>query len=77
MLDMDVGKEIIFSLVGLNNSSCGARVTQTIQTCPCAELDQKALRRKQSSGMWHRVDMVLTDISEERIASIFMVEGKL
>jgi hypothetical protein len=28
------------------------------------------LWRKQSSGMWHRVDMVLTDVSEERIASI-------
>jgi hypothetical protein len=27
MLDMDVGKEIIFSLVGLNNFSCGARMT--------------------------------------------------
>jgi hypothetical protein len=26
--------------------------------------------------MWHRVDMVLTDVSEERIASIFRVEGK-
>jgi hypothetical protein len=33
--------------------------------------------RKQSSGMWHRVDMVLTEVSEERIASIFKVEGKL
>jgi hypothetical protein len=30
--------------------------------------------RKQSSGMWHRVDMVLTDVSEERITSIFRVE---
>jgi hypothetical protein len=27
--------------------------------------------------MWHRVDMVLTDVSEERIAFIFRVEGKL
>jgi hypothetical protein len=27
--------------------------------------------------MWHRVDMVLTDVSEERIASIFRVEGKI
>jgi hypothetical protein len=27
--------------------------------------------------MWHRVDVVLTDVSEERIASIFMVEGKI
>jgi hypothetical protein len=26
--------------------------------------------------MWHRVDVVLTDVSEERIASIFRVEGK-
>jgi hypothetical protein len=26
--------------------------------------------------MWHRVD-VLTDISEERIASVFRVEGKI
>jgi hypothetical protein len=33
--------------------------------------------RKQSSGMCHRVDMVLTDVSEELIASIFRVEGKL
>jgi predicted transcriptional regulator len=27
--------------------------------------------------MWHLVDMVLTDVSEERIASIFRVEGKI
>jgi hypothetical protein len=27
--------------------------------------------------MWHRVDVVLTDVSEERIASIFRVEGKI
>jgi hypothetical protein len=33
-------------------------------------------RRKQSSGMWLRVDIVLTDVSEERIASIFKVEEK-
>jgi hypothetical protein len=26
--------------------------------------------------MWHRVEVVLTDLSEERIASIFRVEGK-
>jgi alpha-galactosidase/6-phospho-beta-glucosidase family protein len=26
--------------------------------------------------MWHRVDVVLTDISEERMASIFRVEDK-
>jgi hypothetical protein len=26
--------------------------------------------------MWHRVDVVLTDISEEHIASIFKVEGR-
>jgi hypothetical protein len=32
--------------------------------------------RKQSSGMWRRVDIVLTDVSEERIASIFRVEEK-
>jgi hypothetical protein len=25
--------------------------------------------------MWHRVEVVLTDVSEERIASIFRVEG--
>jgi hypothetical protein len=35
-----------------------------------------SLRRKQSSGVWHRVEVVLTDVSEERIASIFS-EGKL
>jgi hypothetical protein len=27
--------------------------------------------------MWHRVDVVLADISEERIASIFKVEEKI
>jgi predicted transcriptional regulator len=27
--------------------------------------------------MWHRVDVVLTDVSEERIASIFRVEGRI
>jgi hypothetical protein len=27
--------------------------------------------------MWHRVDVVLTDVSEELIASIFSVEGKI
>jgi hypothetical protein len=27
-----------------------------------------------SSGMWHCVGLVLTDVSEERIASIFRVE---
>jgi hypothetical protein len=26
--------------------------------------------------MWHRVDVVLTDVSEKFIASIFRVEGK-
>jgi hypothetical protein len=26
--------------------------------------------------MWHRVDIVLTDVSEERFASIVRVEGK-
>jgi hypothetical protein len=26
--------------------------------------------------MWHRVEVVLTDVSEERIGSIFRVEGK-
>jgi predicted transcriptional regulator len=35
------------------------------------------MRRKQSSGMWRRVDVVLTDVSEERISSIFRVEGKI
>jgi hypothetical protein len=27
--------------------------------------------------MWRSVDVVLTDVSEERIASIFRVEGKI
>jgi hypothetical protein len=27
--------------------------------------------------MWHRVEVVLTDVSEERITSIFSVEGKI
>jgi hypothetical protein len=33
--------------------------------------------REQPSGIWHRVDVVLTDVSEERIASIFRVEGRI
>jgi hypothetical protein len=33
-------------------------------------------RRKQSSWMWRRVNIVLTDVSEECIASIFRVEEK-
>jgi hypothetical protein len=32
--------------------------------------------RKQSSGIWRRADIVLTDVSEERIASIFTVEER-
>jgi hypothetical protein len=32
------------------------------------------IRRMSSSGMWRRVDLAITDVSEERIASIFMVE---
>jgi hypothetical protein len=32
------------------------------------------LRRKQFSGMWRRVYIVLTDVSEERIVSSFRVE---
>jgi hypothetical protein len=31
--------------------------------------------RMLSSGMWHRVDLVWTNVSEEHIASIFRVEG--
>jgi hypothetical protein len=27
--------------------------------------------------MWHSVDVVLTDFSEERIASIFRIKGKI
>jgi hypothetical protein len=27
--------------------------------------------------MWHRVDVLLTDVSEECIASIFREEGKI
>jgi hypothetical protein len=38
--------------------------------------DNLRLCRKQSSGMWRRTDIVLTDVSEERIASIFRVEEK-
>jgi hypothetical protein len=32
--------------------------------------------KKQFSGMWRRVDIVLTDVSEECIASVFRVERK-
>jgi hypothetical protein len=32
--------------------------------------------KKQSSGMWRCADIVLTDVSEERIASIFRVEER-
>jgi hypothetical protein len=31
-------------------------------------------RKMPSSGMWRREDLVLTDVSEERIASIFRAE---
>jgi hypothetical protein len=41
------------------------------------EKNQNYGRRKQSSGIWHRVDVVLTNVSEERIAPIFRVEGKI
>jgi hypothetical protein len=33
------------------------------------------IRRMPSSGMWRRVDLVWTDVSEERIAYIFKVEN--
>jgi hypothetical protein len=33
--------------------------------------------KKTVSGMGQRVEVVLTDVSEERIASIFRVEGKI
>jgi hypothetical protein len=39
------------------------------------EREDSLSSRKQSSGMWHRVYVVLTDVSEEHIASIFRVEG--
>jgi hypothetical protein len=35
---------------------------------------RRSLWRMPSSGMWRRVDLVWTDVSEERIASIFRVE---
>jgi hypothetical protein len=35
---------------------------------------QRWLWRMSSSGMWRCVDLVLTDVSEERIATIFRVE---
>jgi hypothetical protein len=35
---------------------------------------QRWLWRMSSSGMWHCVDPGLSDVSEERIASIFRVE---
>jgi hypothetical protein len=37
-------------------------------------LKQKDVWRMPSSGMWRLVDIVWTDVSEERIASIFRVE---
>jgi hypothetical protein len=36
--------------------------------------NNSGLWRMPSSGMWRRVDLVWTDVSEERIASIFRVE---
>jgi hypothetical protein len=36
----------------------------------------KREERKHSSVLWRRVDIVLTDVSEERIASIFRVQEK-
>jgi hypothetical protein len=36
-------------------------------------LDEACCWRIPSSGMWRRVDILLTDVSEERIAYIFRV----
>jgi hypothetical protein len=36
----------------------------------------QSIIEKQSSGMWHHVDVVLTDVSEEHIASTFRVKEK-
>jgi hypothetical protein len=51
-------------------TSASAPITRTNLSWKCC------LLRKQSSGMWCRVEIVLTDVSEERIASIFRVEDK-
>jgi hypothetical protein len=47
------------------------------KTLVCLQINCSYPWRKQSSGMWHRVEVVLTDVSEERITSIFRVEGKI
>jgi hypothetical protein len=42
--------------------------------CHFSEIYLKIPWRMPCSGMWRRVELVWTDVSEERIASIFMVE---
>jgi hypothetical protein len=39
-------------------------------------MDKSKGSRMPSSGMWRRVDMVQTDVSEEHIASIFRIFNK-
>jgi hypothetical protein len=36
--------------------------------------NKNLIRRMPCSGMWHRVDIVGTEVSEEHIASIFRAE---
>jgi hypothetical protein len=40
-----------------------------------SRFSRRWLWRMSSSGMWRRLDLVWTDVSEERIASIFRVES--
>jgi hypothetical protein len=37
------------------------------------EMKLRSVWRMPSSGMWRRVDISLTDVSEERIATIFKI----
>jgi hypothetical protein len=60
--------------------SYGTNISCTPFFVPYKGKDKRKWRnflRKQSSGMWHNVEVVLTDVSEERITSIFRVEGKI
>jgi hypothetical protein len=53
-----------------HNSVARIRLVKTENPSACATVNCNVCRMP-SSGMWRRVDIVWTDVSEERIASIF------
>jgi hypothetical protein len=54
-------------------SSCYPSVALPSKHVPAATSTHRAIKRLLSSGMWCRVGLLSTDVSEERVASIFSV----